>query len=216
MKGRITFAGNPWPKGHPLETLDLAGRVDPDQGLFLDVHLVTTDYASESNPKTDDDTLPDWKHPSVWNNYHRCSISSLKWPGEAQGLLVATAKRPLESKALTGKARLGDLATHSDTRALHVYLLGHDSVRSVDLRLSRTGSTYALAWTGKLALTYAGDTVFRHRFSATATGVAFEGFVMPTGSTAAQAAECRARFARPGALAVKKRGRGFVLTPSHR
>jgi hypothetical protein len=215
MRGRITFRKNPWPKGHAIATLNVAGRVDPEKGLFLDVHLRSADYEADPPAVVPDDLdLPDWKAVSVWGNYHRCTLSSVNWPGEAEGLLVATPKKPLARAQLSGRSPLRDLAKHVETRALHIYLLGHDSVLSDDLRLTRKGATWSLAWKGRLALTYAGDSVFRHRFEANATGVTFIGFVMPKKSTKTEAQACGERFARPGVLKVTKRGGAFFLAPA--
>ena len=215
MRGRILFKKNPWPKGHALETLHVAGRVDPEKGLFLDLHLRSADYEADAPALDPDDLdLPDWKAVTVWGNYHRCTLSSLHWPGEAEGLLVATPKKLLVRAQLSGRSPLRDLAKHVETRALHIYLLGPDSVLSDDLRLARKGTQWSLRWKGRLALTYAGDSVFRHRFEANATGLTFLGFVMPKKSTKAEAQACCERFAKPGVLKVTKRGGAFLLTPA--
>lgn len=212
MKGRIWFARNPWPEGHRLKAFLLMGRVDLEKGLFLDVELVTDEYSAERDPEDDEDAS-DWEAPIVWNNYHRCTISSVNWENET-GLLVATERRKLEKKAFSGSAKWVDLAKHTgDSRALHVYLLGHDSVRSGDLRLKRKGTSYDVTWTGKLALTYAGDSVFRHRFSAKASGVAFTGFELPEGANRDDAETVASRFAKPGVLVAKKAGGRWRLVP---
>lgn len=85
---------------------------------------------------------------------------------------------------------------------------------SDDLPLARRGAQWSLRWKGRLALTYAGDSVFRHRFEATATGLTFPGFVMPKKSTKAEAQACCERFAKPRVLKVTKRGGAFVLAPA--
>lgn len=92
-------------------------------------------------------------------------------------------------------------------------MVGHDSVRSGDLRLKRKGTRYEVTWTGRLALTYAGDSVFRHRFSAKAAGVVFTGFELPEGASRDDADTYAARFAKPGVLAPKKAGGLWRLVP---
>lgn len=51
--------------------------------------------------------------------------------------------------------------------AFHVYLLGHDSVADHDIVFTRqqTGG-HTIDWNGRIALTYAGEEEFSHRFRA--------------------------------------------------
>src|SRR5438270_12064841 len=96
MLGKIVFAKNPWPKGHALKEVRWAGRIDPKTGVWFDLHMQTADYDAndkEDEEDEDEDVESDWDSKSVWNNYHRCTLSSLHW-GQHSGFLVGTKKEP--------------------------------------------------------------------------------------------------------------------------
>lgn len=191
---RIFFAKNPWPKGHAVAKSRWSGRLDEGE-LWFDLHLESAEYDADDRRQDDgDEELDDaWKAKIVWNNYHHCTISSTKWDGE--GFRVATRKRPLTFNALAKTpfrvdvGRKGEALQGDDPRAFDIYLLGHDSVANHTIRFSkRKGSTYTLAWDGRLALTYAGSTTLKHRFFASAR-VDFEGFAAPKGMKPPEARE---------------------------
>jgi hypothetical protein len=175
MEGTIWFPGNPWPDGHRVEQFDWTGRLDDLGRLWFDLTLRTADY-DEAGAADDEEPedLPDWEAPIVWNNYHRCTMSSAFWE-DATGLLAATPERPFrladpEPQRLTADPLpIEDLDAEP---AFHVYLLGHDSVADHTITFTADGDgAHRVDWTGRIALTYAGDDTFRHAFRAEIRGV---------------------------------------------
>ncbi|MBU2666203.1 hypothetical protein KOI35_22130 [Actinoplanes bogorensis] len=167
MNGRIWFPGNPWPDGHRVDEFEWAGRLDDLGQLWFDLSLRTADYDEAGDPGPDD--RPDWESPIVWNNYHRCRISSTFW-GEATGVLAATPGRPFRIADPQPQRLAADPLPIEDLDAdpaFHVYLLGHDSVaeHTITFTADADGS-HRIDWTGRVALTYAGDETFRYEFRA--------------------------------------------------
>lgn len=100
--------------------------------MWFDLTLKTADYDEEGEPAgyAEADGEADWGSPVVWQNYHRCSMSSTRWE-DTTGLLAATPDRPLrfsnpQPATLTADA-LPIVDLDADP-AFHIYLLGHDSV----------------------------------------------------------------------------------------
>jgi hypothetical protein len=177
MQGRIAFAGNPWPKGHALEELSFAAEIEDDQ-VTLAFSLETADYEAEDDGDDEDDEAEgegDWTSKIVWGNYHACTM---------RGRVPVEGK--LDLAALSGQEiHVDPITPDYDPEEGHfeTYLLGHDSV--ADHRITLTGgpAEYSLYWTGKIALTYAGDDEFKHAFALRAEGVPFDGIYMPDGVT---------------------------------
>lgn len=178
MKGRITFPGNPWPEGHEiLEFLWSAERRGQD--IWFGLHLVTADYYDERDIEDDEDAddQPDWEAPIVWGNYHRCTISSDFWH---HGGFHACPAAQFTPQSIDG-ARFDvdplplDLADGYETRAFHIYLLGHDAVADHHIRFVRIADTdlFKIFWEGKIALAYTGDFEPKHRFVAEIENVPF-------------------------------------------
>lgn len=175
MNGRIWFPGNPWPDGHRIEKFDWTGRLDDAGRLWFDLTVQTAAY-DEAGSRTEEDEpddQPDWEAPIVWNNYHRCTISSTAWE-DARGLLAATPGRPFliagpEPQRLTADPLpIDDLDAEP---AFHVYLLGHDSVADHTITFAADGlGGHRIDWSGRIALTYAGDETFRYGFRAEIEG----------------------------------------------
>jgi hypothetical protein len=78
--------------------------------------------------------------------------------------------------------------------AFHVYLLGHDSVADHDIVFTKqeTGG-HTIDWTGRIALTYAGQEEFAYRFRAHIEDVVLSHVAAPE---AMPDAEAHARLAR--------------------
>jgi hypothetical protein len=170
-EGRIFFAGNPWPEGHPIKTF-LWSAERRGLEVWFGFHLETEDYCSVR--EIDDDGsieyLSDWHAPGVWGNYHRCTISSEYWH---DGGFVACALTEFNLDHVDGLRvqvdRLPlDLRAHDEERAFHIYLLGHDAVADHHISFSRVPGSdlFDIEWRGKIALTYAGDYTPNHSFRA--------------------------------------------------
>jgi hypothetical protein len=199
MDGRIWFPGNPWPGGHRVRTFDWSGRLDGLGRLWFDLHLRTADY-DEGDVKNDQDQdedengepgeRSDWESPIVWNNYHRCTISSTFW-GEGSGLLAATAGRPFRLGGAEPQPLAADPLPAGDRDgepAFCIYLLGHDSVADHRVMFTADGTGHHhVEWVGRVALTYAGDEEFRYEFRAEIRGARFAGVTPAAGMSVDEA-----------------------------
>jgi hypothetical protein len=180
--GRIRFVGNPWPEGHPIKAFHWGARL-VDGDVWFDLHLESDDYYAER--EIDDDPsveyLSDWVAPSVWYNFHSCTISSTKW--HYGGFRVC----PIGDLSIDALRDLRfhvdplpcDLTDH-DARAFHVYLLGHDTVVDHRIEFSRgiDPDCCDIRWKGKIALTYVGQYEARHSFEAEIHGVPIPGLLL--------------------------------------
>ncbi len=176
-RGRITFPGNPWPKGHAIAEAAWTAELT-QEGLRFHLHLVSANYAAEDRKRDEDEDeadVGDWKSKIVWTNYHRCSLSSTKW-GNA-GFLVATPGKPIDIEKLAGVtftvdpmkgAAIAD-DVELDELAFHIYLLGHDSVTDHEIGFTRRRgpSTYDVSWNARIALTYTRNTKLKYSLAAT-------------------------------------------------
>ena len=176
MNGRIFFTGNPWPEGHVIDEFRWSAA-RRGANIWFDLHLVTANYYAERDIEEDEDTdyETDWMSPGVWGNYGRCTISSSKWH---RGGFLACPASEYEARRIDG-LRLAvdpspiDLRESYETRAFHIYLLGHDSVADHELRFSRAQGSdlFNIDWRGRIALTYAGGYELEHDFRAAIAGV---------------------------------------------
>jgi hypothetical protein len=183
--GRIYFPGNPWPKGHAITKFAWTGRVERSSGIWFDLHLETEPYRA-SDPKAsdeddEDDDASDWESNVVWCNYNSCTLSSTQWNG--YGFLAGSASEPLDWKSLNRRAFAFDQKPGNlmHPRPFNIYLTGHDSVcdHKLEIRRERGKRTFSFDWSGKIALTYGGETKFRHAFKASLSGVTFGGILFP-------------------------------------
>jgi hypothetical protein len=175
--GQDLVPGNPWPDGHRVEKFAWTGRLDDLGQLWFDVTLRTADYdeagviADDEDEQSDD--LPDWEAPIVWNNYHRCTISSTFWDN-ATGLLAATSERRFRLVDSEPQQLTADPLPIEDLDAdpaFHVYLLGHDSIADHTITFTADGTgRHRVDWRGRIALTYAGNETFEHEFRAELRG----------------------------------------------
>lgn len=198
--GRITFDGNPWPNGHRVVGFAWTGCLVPRRGVTFELDLRSADYyEDDADYWTEDDGeyLGDWKSKSVWGNYHSCIISSCEW-GTSDGFLVGTSKKPIDLDALDGVDFAVDGLPLSGEPTFATYLLGHDSVAdhriAFKCSVEDDAETYDVAWRGKIALTYSGDTEYRHGFAANVSRVTFDGFRIPAGLDGTTAARELGRY----------------------
>jgi hypothetical protein len=171
---RIKFVGNPWPKGHPV-TAAAWTAVLTREGLRFDFHVESADYSAEDDREDRRELRGDWKARAVWNNYHRCTMSSTKW--ENQGFLAATPGDPIDLGRLEGGGFHVDAVEGNELPpdvdleelAFGIYLLGHDAVADHKIRFGKRRGplTYDLYWRARIALVYAGESTFSHRLEAT-------------------------------------------------
>jgi len=188
---RILFPGNPWPNGHPIKDVTWSARLDPNTGLWFDLHLESEDYNAEDrdNKVEDEETRGDWESKTVWNNYHRCVLSSTYWGH--QGFLAATPARRLDFATLADRTFEFDPLPPADDvykRAFGIYLTGHDGVADHRIRFvpQNAAGNYLLEWDGKIALEYSGSDVFEYTFRARYDHLAFAGIELPEKMTEAE------------------------------
>lgn len=169
-ESRIIFPGNPWPLGHRVSKFDWTAEVT-DGDLWFFFHLETEAYDSESEgcPGSESGPDADWKSPITWGNFHSCTISATKW-GEEAGFLVGR-KSKFNLNRLSGREFHVDplpLQADDDSKAFHIYMLGHDDVADHRIKFFRDEKTglFDIHWQGKIALSYLGDYEFRYGFEA--------------------------------------------------
>jgi len=209
--GRITFAGNPWPEGHAIAAFRWTAERRDDE-VWYHLHLESESYYAARAIDSDeaDPDASDWEAPSVWGNYHRCTLSSSKW--YRGGFLAGTLSEHTPSR-VDGRVFQVDPPPHNlrrqehDERAFHIYLLGHDAVVDHRITFTRRPGTdlFDIAWEGRIALVYAGSYEPKHAFRAEIAGVAFpaiEAGVLPAAAAAPTAA--RKAAAKKPAPATKK------------
>jgi len=185
VQGRIRFPGNPWPQGHALAAFSLSAALDARHGVGLLLHLKTEDYAAEG-PGIDAGDNADWTSPDVWENFGECTLSNTAW-GYLNDQLVRLDRPPFrrfDPRDLVGQAfdldPVADLPpgwSPSD-QPFQIYLLGHDAVAEHRITFAEGSSPglFDIGWSGRIALFYAGEEDFRHRFDAEIRDAPFEGF----------------------------------------
>ncbi|WP_194299409.1 hypothetical protein [Chryseobacterium bernardetii] len=120
----------------------------------------------------------------MWKNYHACTLSSNYW-GEQRGVRINKLDEKLDFDTVVQNDLFSnDLPSENhfdgDDLAFNIYLLGHDSCAGHQISFSKTeNNRYDIRWTGKIALTYAGDDEFLHDFKAQIFNAEFEGFHYP-------------------------------------
>jgi hypothetical protein len=190
VEGRIYFPGNPWPAGHRVVSCELIAAINPCFGLYIDeaaykgpaltlaIELKTADYDEDDPSDRDGIGNDDWSSKIAWNNYGSC------WIGESQssgtpGFVVSDGQLPFsfdrdEYRFLVDLLPV-DWDTFMSTRAMDVFLLGHDAVADHNIRLHsrQADGSYTLDWRGQIARAYVMDDQFKYTFSAHVTGVRF-------------------------------------------
>ncbi|PXX57455.1 hypothetical protein DFR70_118110 [Nocardia tenerifensis] len=174
-EGRIVFPGNPWPAGHAIEEFAWTGRIDENGNLWFDLHLRSAEYVAEGEPESAEGA-DDWASPRVWRDCGSCTLSSTYWgEDDGTGFLAATPGNPFRLKARAPQRLTADPLPlvefdQLEYLAFNIYLLGHDSVADQEVIFTRRpDGAHDIEWHGRIALTYADDTEFRHRFRARIT-----------------------------------------------
>jgi hypothetical protein len=173
--GRIYFRGNPWPEGHEIAVFKWTAERRGNDAWFH-FHLETEKYYAERDIEHDDsiEYLSDWLAPSAWGNFHSCTISTNEWhPGGFRACSIDQySARTLDGLTLHVDPLPCDLHDH-DSRAFHIYLLGHDTVVDHQIKFMRVSGTdlFDISWQGKIALTYVGEYAPVHAFEASIQGV---------------------------------------------
>jgi len=178
---RIFFPDNPWPEGHPIKAFRWTAEVR-DGVVWFNLHLETEDYycerdIEETDEDSDNEDYTDWNSPSVWGNYHSCTISSTEWH---DGGFPVCPVDEFDVDALDGyMAEVDplpiDLTADDfdwDDLAFQTYLLGHDSVGSHNIKFSKNSAgSFDIEWTGRIALAYAGEYDYDYSFHTKIEGV---------------------------------------------
>jgi hypothetical protein len=213
---RIEFPGNPWPKGHPITAAAWTAQLG-SEGLRFHLHVESAEYSAEG----DGDDLgerDDWTARIVWNNYHRCTLSSTEWGHP--GFLVATPGAPIDLDRLEGVTfrvdpidgdELPKGATIFD-RAFGIYLLGHDAAADHDIQFEKRRGplTYDLRWRARVALAYAGQRTLAYRLDATLPDLRLPGIRL-SGELEAETAQSLLAEVVVGASRFELRERTFVM-----
>lgn len=182
MHGRIWFLNNPWPEGHSIAEFTFQILLD-EGGPRLLLHLVTEDYGlhGDTDSEEEEDVESDWLSKDVWTNYHRCILSNIYWGPDRKS--APPLETPVHARPDTFSLHVDPVAYGAemprsrDVCAFHIYLLGHDSVGGHEIQIVRdVWGLYNISWFGLVALTYAGESTFLHRFRAEVHAVEFGGF----------------------------------------
>ncbi len=190
-ESRIYFLNNPYPKGHLLEEFVWSGRLEPNTGIWFDLHLKTKPYYEEDDSEVIEDIEEDpegWKAKIVWANYHQCILSSTYW-NEKAGILVGTSSKKLDFQNLATKVFEADKLPRpaafdiNEDPPFHIYLLGHDDCaeHKITFLNSQKERFYDIKWEGKIALAYSGDYEFKYDFKTEIFQTQFEGIKVPQG-----------------------------------
>ena len=127
QENRIYFKDNPWLEGHPIDKFEWQAKLI-DEAIWFDLHLETANYYSERDIN-DSEQESDWKSPIAWSNYHRCTMSSHNWHDDR---FKICARKDYNLEYLDGFVVNVDASPEIikewDDLALHIYLLGYDSV----------------------------------------------------------------------------------------
>jgi hypothetical protein len=203
MHGRILFPGNPWPEGHGIRTFKLQAALSESHGVGLLMHLETADYDWEGPGRPGGG---DWGSADTWGNYGACTLSNTEW-GYLSKQLVRLDAPPsrFDWRTLAGRSiRLDPVEALAPDWAptdqpFQIYLLGHDAVADhrIDNAAGSEPGLFDLRWSGRIALFYAGEETFRHRFEASIHDAAFAGFRLDlTDAPAERRASAAAALAR--------------------
>lgn len=187
MTQTITFIDGAYPEPHNLEEFTWSGRLDDHGQLWFDLHLISEDYDANEPDDTEEDenedntSLAHWQSKSLWNNFHKCTLSSTYWSDE-KGFLVGDQHNPFDFQALHGKTfRLDtECSLIDDESAFSIYLAGHDACANHVITFNQdTNDHFHILWQGDIALFYTGFTEFIHQFKADLSHVHFDGFYFP-------------------------------------
>ena len=180
----------------PWHSIILRGRSSGPQkapGVWFHLHLESANYyADDGDAKADDDeeSTSEWESKVVWHNYHSCTLSSTFWG--APGIHAGTKDAPLDFEQLTSREFRADSTPpgfsgefpwlpEGQPPAFGLYLLGHDTCADHLVKFTHRldADLFAIQWSGRIALTYAGDYEFRYRFEVPEVRAQFGGIFLP-------------------------------------
>ncbi len=180
--GKIIFPDGPWPEGEPLEICRISGELTPE-GIWLGLHVESIEHNSVSSPyDPDEESLTDFKHPSLWENYGKIILSNTYWATEDR---VKTIKLPesfrftdLDSlelnldfppkKCIFFKRKTSEVSDFPDVDQFyfHIYALGHGHVAHHKILIKiMNDNQLQLNWSGIMADSYFGNDTFEYPFS---------------------------------------------------
>lgn len=161
MTQTITFIDSAYPEPHNLREFVWSGRLDDDND--------------------ENTSLAYWQSKDLWNNYHKCILSSTYWSDE-QGFPVGDANNTFDFSALNGTTFHIDAepSVEDEESAFSIYLAGHDACANHKISFNQqSDENFHILWQGDIALFYNGFTEFIHQFKADLNDVAFDGFYFP-------------------------------------
>ncbi|MFB9079397.1 hypothetical protein ACFFLS_05880 [Flavobacterium procerum] len=179
---RIYFIGNPYPRGHALEDFLWSGRIDEDESMWFDFHLQTDSYY-DGEFNEEDALLSTWKSKGMWCAYGECTLSSTRWGDYG-----------IKINKTSGKAFFNDFIKDNlladtlprgvdfdyDKIAFGIYLIGHDRSANHKIKIKETSKNkFDIEWSGKIALTYTGESGFNYDFFTHLQNTEFDGFHYP-------------------------------------
>ncbi|MGI5224414.1 hypothetical protein [Actinoallomurus sp. CA-142502] len=181
-EGRIWFPGNPWPDGHRIAEFRWTGWLSPEDGAGFGFSLKSAPYDEDDRAELDgEEDHPFGGGRATWRNYGWTTIDAM------QGFVAGTPDEPLDFGRLSEREfhvdpldQVAEYEDHDDY-AFHVYLLGHDSVADHRIRfpVRQAPFRFDIAWNGRVALTYIGETEFEYEFRARVSAADFTGFELP-------------------------------------
>jgi hypothetical protein len=177
-ESRIYFLGNPWSEGHLLKTFKwTAKRLGND--VWFDLYLVTQRYYAEREAEDNPADDSDWAAPIVWNNFNKCTISSMDSPQGGFKVCALGDYSPAFVDGLVVQVDSGlSRIEESDDLAFSIYLLGHDAVACHEIQfVQKESGLFDIEWRGKIALTYVGESALDHGFVARIKNAPFPALV---------------------------------------
>lgn len=178
---RIWFLENPWPKGHKITefrwcaTLKEGDTGQPKE-VWLNLSLETEEY-NAADPEIDeasaydniDDDVPVWICRQDWMCYRSCGVN--RDGGRGFRLCTQEQYNPDFLDGLEVEVDMQrDLDDPEDQEiaAFTIFVLGHDAVGCNRFRFERMADSnkFKILWSGKIALTYRGESDFSQDFRA--------------------------------------------------
>jgi hypothetical protein len=171
----------PYPNGHSIEVFRCFATEELDGSCNLQLRLVTEDYARSVPVAGNEDS--DWTSTTVWENYVHCILSSVDWGNP--GLKIADSTKDFNTDVLVHQTFRADTLTSSEddieSHAFGIYLLGHDSCANHTINFTRNDDgSFNIAWSGNIALSYAGNNEYAYSFEAHIKNAEFEGVIPRT------------------------------------
>jgi len=172
---RVWFPGNPWADdGHAVKTFNWTAETFEGDVWFL-FRLETENYNVEEASKpvsSGEASSSSWEQPEAWEKFDRSLLNSED--GFCVGPLDDYDADDLDGRTFAVDPLPLEEGWEPEDLIFQSYILGHDSVADHRITLtSRLDSdNFDIDWTCKVALTYSGETEFRHGFHATIKDIA--------------------------------------------